>query len=350
MIASVTVSLLLAPRPGIIVALAIAGLLAFAGAAAIEGRLVFYHDAAAVIAVVCGVVLVWGQPLMPYLNVISTGLMAFLTFGRVGCLLAGCCHGRPARWGVRYGIDHAGPALSHHFVGIRLIPVQAFEALLAVVLATVSTVGLLEAWSGLGAEIVWSAYAAGRFWLESWRGDLDRRRFRGLTEARWTSVAVAWGAAVASQQPVELAIAVALSAATLVIIARRWREPLAAAVMAPEHIAELAAALRLVTRVPARYARIAGAPEGPHLHVARTSEGVTVSAGHVHHKLGVVDHVTFSSDATPLTDAAARALACTLVAVGEVTGNVQIFRRDGIIHVLGARSEAPVSGLSTVQA
>lgn len=39
-------------------------------------------------------------------------------FGRIGCLMAGCCHGRPAAWG-----------LYHVNLGIRVIPVQLFEAL-----------------------------------------------------------------------------------------------------------------------------------------------------------------------------------------------------------------------------
>ena len=32
----------------------------------------------------------------PYLDATALGLGAFLACGRVGCTLAGCCHGRPA--------------------------------------------------------------------------------------------------------------------------------------------------------------------------------------------------------------------------------------------------------------
>lgn len=39
-------------------------------------------------------------------------------FGRIGCLMAGCCHGRPAVWG-----------LYHVNLGTRVIPVQLFESL-----------------------------------------------------------------------------------------------------------------------------------------------------------------------------------------------------------------------------
>jgi phosphatidylglycerol---prolipoprotein diacylglyceryl transferase len=43
-------------------------------------------------------------PLRHYLDVLAVGLMMALVFGRIGCLLNGCCYGKPTElpWGVRF--------------------------------------------------------------------------------------------------------------------------------------------------------------------------------------------------------------------------------------------------------
>jgi len=43
-------------------------------------------------------------PLRHYLDVLAVGLMAALIFGRIGCLLNGCCYGKPTElpWGIRF--------------------------------------------------------------------------------------------------------------------------------------------------------------------------------------------------------------------------------------------------------
>jgi len=43
-------------------------------------------------------------PIRHYMDVLAIGLMAALMFGRIGCLLNGCCYGRPTElpWGVRF--------------------------------------------------------------------------------------------------------------------------------------------------------------------------------------------------------------------------------------------------------
>ena len=68
-----------------------------------EGRLTWYHHQLAVLTTTSTVLWVRHWPLLPYLDLVGTGLMAFTIFGRLGCLLVGCCHGRPARCGVIYG-------------------------------------------------------------------------------------------------------------------------------------------------------------------------------------------------------------------------------------------------------
>ena len=42
-------------------------------------------------------------PVFPYLDILVMGLLVSQAFGRLGCLTAGCCHGKPHRWGICYG-------------------------------------------------------------------------------------------------------------------------------------------------------------------------------------------------------------------------------------------------------
>src|SRR5439155_22019386 len=75
--------------------------------------------------------LLWllGQPLLPYLDLTILGIGMFLACGRVGCLMVGCCHGRPHSWGVRYKQEHADAGFAPYYVGVRLFPIQAVESL-----------------------------------------------------------------------------------------------------------------------------------------------------------------------------------------------------------------------------
>ena len=49
-----------------------------------------------------------GEPVLPGLDVLCVALCPFLALGRIGCLVAGCCHGQPARLGIVYP-PSAGP-------------------------------------------------------------------------------------------------------------------------------------------------------------------------------------------------------------------------------------------------
>ena len=80
-----------------------------------------------------GVVLVGGlvllrMPIGEFLDASAVGLFFGLAVGRPGCFLTGCCAGRPttSRWGVW---------ASDQRIGIRRIPIQLWEALIALVIA-----------------------------------------------------------------------------------------------------------------------------------------------------------------------------------------------------------------------
>ena len=81
--------------------------------------LIYYHHEIAVLSVTAGLVALTGAPVLDHLDATALGLGTFLAFGRVGCLFSGCCHGRPARAGVRYGAAHPVP---RYLLGRRAVP------------------------------------------------------------------------------------------------------------------------------------------------------------------------------------------------------------------------------------
>src|SRR5262249_27963947 len=66
---------------------------------------------------------------LPYLDLLAFWLALAAAAWRIGCLLRGCCHGRPCRFGVKYPDARAFPGIAPYYAGIRLFPVQALEAI-----------------------------------------------------------------------------------------------------------------------------------------------------------------------------------------------------------------------------
>lgn len=95
-------------------------------------------------------------------------------FGRVGCLMGGCCYGR------ELSPDHPLAIVLH---GTTRHPVQAYEAVGLVVLGAilVALSGRLRPRPGALAWLYVALYAILRFTMELFRGDdLERGRFAGL--------------------------------------------------------------------------------------------------------------------------------------------------------------------------
>lgn len=97
-------------------------------------------------------------PVGSVLDVTAPGLLVGMTVGRLGCLLGGCCVGRPtaSRWGV-WSSDRR--------LGMRRIPVQLMESTLAGVLAVLTLLAVLI-WGTSAGGLVFvagvAAYTAGR--------------------------------------------------------------------------------------------------------------------------------------------------------------------------------------------
>src|ERR1044071_3424202 len=114
-----------------------------------EERLTYCHHEIAIILVTTLLTWLLAEPVLSYLDISILGLGLGLLCGRVGCLMAGCCHGRPARWGVRYGPEHVAAGFSPYYAMTRFLPIQLIESL---------WVGSIVA---VGCVLVWRGYPPG---------------------------------------------------------------------------------------------------------------------------------------------------------------------------------------------
>jgi prolipoprotein diacylglyceryltransferase len=155
-----------------------------------EERLVYYHHEIACVAVCALVLRVLGEPVAAYLDIAIAGVGICLAAGRLGCFAAGCCHGRPCAFGVRYGAEHVANGLSARWQGVRLFPVQLLEAVAAAaIVAACCVLALAGVRAGAALALYAVAYGAVRFALEFARGDAGRGRLAGLTQPQWLSLA-----------------------------------------------------------------------------------------------------------------------------------------------------------------
>jgi len=229
-------------------------------ATALKGRewIVFYQAAAGAIAGTMLAGLAIGARLSRLADVATIGIGVFLIFGRIGCFHVACCHGRPARMGVRYDQRHVHRGLWSTCADRPLWPVQLFEAGASAVAIGGALFAAAE--PGRTAIVFALSYGLTRFFLELVRGDPVRPVFAGISEAQWWCVATATICAVARPFPWSVAIALALAAAALALATTRRRREL----VEPYHVREL----------DSLSAEVAADPS----HARRTSSlGVTVS-------------------------------------------------------------------------
>jgi hypothetical protein len=136
-----------------------------------------------------GVLFLLGEPLLPYLDIVSVGMCFFLAMGRVGCTLAGYCHGQPSSVGIIYNEACVYDGFPAHLAGVRLFPVPAIEAISLIFIGITSLTALPFATPG--KIFIWFllAYSVVRLGLEGLRGD-RRPHLLGLSQARWMCLAV----------------------------------------------------------------------------------------------------------------------------------------------------------------
>jgi phosphatidylglycerol:prolipoprotein diacylglycerol transferase len=111
-------------------------------------------------------------------------------FGRMGCLAAGCCHGRPADWPlgveVPWSVRYYLPRFTRtDLIAVPLHPAPLYEALLVLGLYVLATARRdRRRYPGEALVILLGGYGIGRFVIEFFRGDLHR----GTLLAGWITV------------------------------------------------------------------------------------------------------------------------------------------------------------------
>ena len=160
-----------------------------------------------------------GDDIRNYLDVVVPVIPLGHAFGRIGCFCAGCCYGRPtdSAIGVVYTQAIGGAPL-----GVRLLPVQLFEAsadvILFIILMAVSARlrsgnmmtnradsvvndGRRAAVAGIKSRYLTTClycmlYGVARFILEFYRYDSIRGMAAGLSTSQWISIVFAAGGTV----------------------------------------------------------------------------------------------------------------------------------------------------------
>jgi hypothetical protein len=294
----------------------------------VTGRetLVYYRHMLAYLSSAAVLLNLLGQPPLPYLDIAALGIGVFIACGRLGCLLTGCCHGRPHRWGVRYGTAHVAVGLNQHLVGVRLFPAQLIESCAVWGITLAGLVLLINQLPGMTLTWYLVAYAIVRFGLEFWRGDAARPYAWGFSEAQWTSLAVLIGivvAGLAGWLPLSWGQIAMIIGVVLAIASGGWHW-VARRLLRPAQIAELAALLDTLHRHTA-----------PIIDVAETSAGLRISASVLERDGCLLQHYTISRPAEPLTMALANSLAMLIVHLRHPNSAYQIVAgSSGIFHVL----------------
>jgi hypothetical protein len=287
----------------------------------------------------CIVLHLAGVAPLPYLDLLAIALCVSHGVGRIGCTLAGCCHGRPARRGLYYDEAHAAAGFPRHLVGVTLLPTQVTEALLLLGLT------LLLVWATLAPHApgdVFAAFVCGyagvRLVIDGERGDSAQPYALGLTRAPLALgagvllVARLSAVGVLPQRALwQLAPWAWVGVAALLLLLRRWRPELA--LLAPTHLAELRAAFDLLA---------GDSTPGAVPRVVSTSRGLRLS-GQLHAQRNARHaHVTFSKSPSGLRPTEARALAEVTSQLLRWPGQELVVGAAGIFHVVPRPQAATV--------
>jgi len=315
-----------------------------------EEQIVYYHHEIAVMIVAALMLRLLGQPVLPYLDITILCIGAFLAFGRVGCLMCGCCHGRPHRWGVCYRSEHAKAGFTPYYVGVRLFPIQAVESLWVMTIV-VSGAGFVLSGHPQGTALAWYSvmYGIGRFYFEFMRGDAERPYYLGFSQGQWVSlllmcfvVSAEWiGVLPFHLWHVGVTVGLVLTMIA-VAIGRRFQRPPTHRLLNPRHVKEVAEAIELTSTRTNETTEIGDwtvlprrSPATATIRIGCTSLGIRISAGTTKTAMGDVQHYALSSARGRMNEETARVLARLIVQLNCGFGPSEfVTGKKDVFHVL----------------
>ena len=121
-----------------------------------------------------------------FADIFAPAIPLFHTFGRIGCVFAGCCYGIEASWGLTYTEVHHG--VMH---AVTRLPLPLIEAgCNLIIMAALLILSHKRLKKGSLMAIYFMAYAVVRFIDEFFRGDEIRGKLFGLSTSQWISILV----------------------------------------------------------------------------------------------------------------------------------------------------------------
>lgn len=112
-------------------------------------------------------------------------------FGRIGCLLAGCCYGVKVGETTQLGTVYRGLLAVKYLDGAMRLPVPLLEAIFLLILCEVLVLIYgTEKRLGKTTGIYLIVYSIWRFVIEMFRGDAERGKFGPLYTSQWISILV----------------------------------------------------------------------------------------------------------------------------------------------------------------
>jgi hypothetical protein len=268
------------------------------------------------------------------------GLGIFIACGRLGCFMAGCCHGCPSSWGVCYRTEHAEDGFTTYFVGVRLFPTQLIEALCTMGIVGVGTALILAGFAP-GSALAWYgvAYSTLRFVLEFWRADNhDNQRpfWWNISETHWLSMLITFMIVI-----LELAGVLPLSRLHLIvstilllwllflIYQRHWAALAQPNILYPPHIHEVA-------RILDQDAGLEFSPVAAYqIHLSTTSLGIQISTSCLEDGGQPVYHYALSRQNPALTADMAQTLAGLILKLKHSDGSSELIHsREDVFHLL----------------
>jgi phosphatidylglycerol:prolipoprotein diacylglycerol transferase len=153
---------------------------------------VFYGGLLAALGVAIVLVRRYGLRIWATADLFAPGIALGHVIGRLGCLLAGCCYGRPAD--VPWAITFTNPLAASNVgtpLGVPLHPTQLYDAgaelLIMIVLLVTERRG--RTFEGRTFWLYMLLYGISRFIIEFYRGD-DRGTIAGISTSQAVSLVI----------------------------------------------------------------------------------------------------------------------------------------------------------------